>query len=113
LLAYFIIRYHFLQIILGRSVVYGTILGTILLFHQLAFQDVSAALPESLRLHIVFLEAALFATLILAYQPFRQRTAEGLRYLLGARISAIRERLRHLSGELSAQASLPQHDMLL
>jgi signal transduction histidine kinase len=112
LFAYFVIRYHFLQIIVGRSLVYGTILGSILLLHQLAFQDVSAALPEGLRLHVVFLEAVVLGIFVLAYQPLRQRTAEGLRYFLGARVSAIRERLHRLSGELSAQATRSPRDML-
>ncbi len=113
LFAYFVIRYHFLQIILGGSIVYGAVLASILLFHQLAFQDVSAAVPESLRLHVVILEAVVLGVVILAYQPLRQRTAEALRYLFGMRVSAARERLRQLSIELSAQAGRRPHDVLV
>jgi signal transduction histidine kinase len=113
LFAYFVIRYHFLQIIVGRSLVYGTILGGMLLLHQFAFQDISAALPEGLRLHIVVLEALVLGIFVVAYQPLRQRTAEGLRYFLGARVEEIRARLHRLSCELSTQASRPPQEMLL
>jgi len=104
LFAYFVIRYQFLQIILERTFVYGAILAGVLLLHQLVFQDVSAALPESYRLHLVFLEAVTLAALIFFYKPLRQRTAEALRYFLGVRVSVIRERLRQLARDLSARA---------
>jgi signal transduction histidine kinase len=113
LFAYFVICYNFLQIILERSLVYGAILTAVLLIHQLVFQDVSAALPEAYRLHIVCFEAIAVVTLILIYQPLRQRSAEALRYFLGARVSGIRERLRQLARELSAQASRPVNDTLV
>jgi signal transduction histidine kinase len=113
LFAYFVVRYHFLEIVVGRSVVYGTILASVFLLHQLAFQDVSAALPEGVRLHVVVLEAVVLATLVLAYQPLRQRTAEGLRYLFGTRVSAVRERLHRLSSELSVQASRSPRDLIV
>ena len=112
LFAYFVIRYHFLQIILGRSIVYGAILGIVLFFHQLAYQDINGIVPENMRLHVLMLEMAVLAVLVLAYQPLRQRCAEALRYLLGARVSVIRERLRQLSVELSAQAGKPPHELL-
>jgi signal transduction histidine kinase len=112
LFAYFVIRYSFMQIILERSLVYGALLGSILLFHQIAFEDVKGILPESFRLHVILLEALALTTLILAYQPFRQRTAEALRYLLGHRVSGIRERLRQLSRDLSAQAGRDPYDTL-
>jgi len=113
LFAYFVIRYNFLQIILERSLVYGALLIGVLLLHQLVFQDVSAALPESYRLHVVSLETLALVALILIYQPLRQRTAEALRYFLGVRVSGIRERLRQLSRELSAQAGRPIDDLLV
>jgi signal transduction histidine kinase len=112
LFAYFVIRYNFLQIILERSLVYGAILASVLLVHQLAFQDVSALLPEAYRLHVVCLEAVAVIALVLVYEPLRQRTAEALRYFLGVRVSGIREQLRLLSRELSAQAGRPVNDML-
>jgi signal transduction histidine kinase len=104
LFAYFVVRFHFLHIILERTLVYGAILGGLILLHQLAWQDVSAAVPESNRIHVLLLEMALLTALIVCYQPLRQRTAEGLRYFLGVRMSATRERLRQLSSELAAQA---------
>jgi signal transduction histidine kinase len=113
LFAYFVIRYNFLQIILERSLVYGAILAAVVLVHQLAFQDVSASLPEAYRLHVVCLEAVALIALILIYQPLRQRTAEALRYFMGVRVSEIREALRQLSRELSVQAGRPIDDLLV
>jgi signal transduction histidine kinase len=113
LFAYFVIRYNFLQIIVERSLVYGALLVSVLLLHQLAFQDVSAALPEVYRLHIVCLETVALVALILCYQPLRQRSAEALRYFLGIRVSGIREGLRQLSRELSAQTGRPVNDVLV
>jgi len=112
LFAYFIIRFQFFQIVLERSLVYGGILGAILLLHQLAFQDVSAALPEGYRLHVVFLEALVLAGLVLFYQPLRERTAEALRYLLGSRVEPIRDRLRQIAAELTAQTGKPMDELL-
>jgi signal transduction histidine kinase len=112
LFTYFVIRYNFLQLIVERSLVYGAILGSILLLHQLAFQDVSRVLPESYRLHVVILEAVVLTALVLIYQPFRQRSAEALRYLLGQRVAVVRERFRQLSRELSAQAGRAPADLL-
>ena len=104
LFAYFVVHFHFLHILLERSLAYGAILGSLILLHQLVWQDVSAAVPESYRLHVLLLEMAVLTLVILCYQPLRQRTAEGLRYFLGARVSATREKLRQLSSELAAQA---------
>lgn len=112
LFAYFVIRYGFLQIMLERSLVYGAILGSILFLHQLAFQDVSASVPEGYRLHVVLFEAIALTTLIVIYQPLRQRTAEALRYFLGSRVADMRERLRRLSIELSGQAGRPPGELL-
>ncbi len=104
LFAYFVVRFHFLHIVLERTLVYGAVLASLILLHQLAWQDVSAAVPESYRLQVLLLEMAVLTALILCYQPLRQRTAEGLRYFLGARVSVEREKLRQLSSELAAQA---------
>lgn len=112
LFAYFVIRYGFLQILVERSLVYGTILGGMLFAHQRVFQDVSAVVPEEYRLHIVALESLALTALILGYQPLRERTAEALRYLLGSRVSGVREGLRRLSIELSAQAGRPPRELL-
>jgi signal transduction histidine kinase len=112
LFAYFVVRYHFMQIILSRSVVYGVILGSVVFLHQLAFQDITGLVPEHLRLHVLVLETMVVAILVLSYEPLRQRSAEALRYLLGTRVSAIRERLRQLSTELSTQAGKPSHELL-
>lgn len=107
LFGYFVVRFHFLQLVVERSFVYGAILGGIMLFHQIAFQDLSVALPVSYRLPLVVLEAVVLVSLILGYRPLRQRLAEALPYLLGSHVAEVRERLRRLATQLSAQAGRP------
>jgi signal transduction histidine kinase len=108
----FMVRYDFLHLIVDRALVYAGLVVSILLAHQLVFQNVSAALPESYRPVLVFLEAAALLVLILATPPLRQRSAEALRYLLGRRMSEERERLRRLATDLSAQAGCPPLKLL-
>lgn len=112
LFAYFVVRFRFLHIVLERTLVYSAFLMSVILLHQLVWQDVSEAVPESYRFHVLLLEMTVLTALVLCYQPLRQRTAEGLRYLLGARVSTRREKLRKLSSELAAQAGRFPNEIL-
>ena len=46
------------------------------------------------------------------YAPLRQRVAESLRYLMGARVAGVRERLRQLSVRLSEHSTRPTDEIL-
>jgi signal transduction histidine kinase len=112
LFAYYVLRYNFMRLILERTLVYGAIVIGVLVFHRLAFEDVTRALPERARVPLGLLEGMVIAALVLVYQPFRTRTAEALRYLLGAPAARIRERSRRLAMELSARSGQPPGELL-
>jgi signal transduction histidine kinase len=112
LLAYFVIRHDFLQLVVDRSLVYAGVLAGLALVHQLVLQDVSAGLPDGWRAALVFLEGAALATLVLTCSPLRRRSAEALRYLMGAAVARRRERLRQLGARMSAEARRPATELV-
>lgn len=107
LLAYFVLRYSVMQLMLERTLVYGGIVLGLVVFHQVAFQGISAILPERYLLPLIVLEAVVLTALVALYQPLRQRVAEALGYLLGHRAAEVRARLRRLATELTARAGQP------
>lgn len=109
LLAYYMVRYQLMQLIIERSGLYGVIVIVVLLFHHIFLGDLFKQLSQHAKTDLVLLEGALLLALIVAIQPLRQRVAEALRYLLGTRVSEIRDqtrllssRMRHLSGQSPA-----------
>jgi len=112
LLAYFVLRYNFMQLMLERTLVYGGIVAGTVLFHQIAFQGITTVLPERYRLPLIVLECIALVSFVLVYQPLRQRIAEALRYLLGRRVAQSREQLRRLATEMSARAGLAPAELL-
>lgn len=101
LFAYFVIRYRFLSLILERTLVYGGIVVGLLLLHRVLSRDLAAVVQERYQVDFGIVEGVAGLTLILAYQPLRQRTSEALRYLMGRRVSTVRGRMQRLSIELS------------
>ena len=97
LFAYFVIHYRFMQLILERTFVYGTVLAAVLLFHQLVVDGLVERLDRRYRIDFAIAEGVLLFLVILAYQPIRRRVAESLRYLLGHSLDKVRERTRRLS----------------
>ncbi len=104
LLAYFVVRRDFLQLSVDRALVYAAVLVALAMAHQLVFQDVSARLPEGARTPLAVLEVAAVGIVVLMCRPLRQRSAEALRYLMGAWVAGRRERLRQLATQMSAHA---------
>jgi signal transduction histidine kinase len=111
-LAYFVVRHNFLQLVVDRSSVYAGLVVGLVLGHQLLFQDISAELPENWRAPLVFLEGAILAGLIMACPPWRHRSAEALRYLLGSWVAEQRDRLQGLATRMSAEASRPPAELV-
>lgn len=97
LLAYYMMRYQLMQLVVERSVVYSAVLVMMVLFHHIFLNDLFKQLSNHAKMDLAWLEGAFIITLIIAIQPFRQRVAEALRYLLGSRISHMRDQTRRLS----------------
>lgn len=110
--AYTLVRFHFLRLSIERAVVYGAILAGLAAVHQIAFHEATRSLPLEYRFAIVLLEGAVVAALVMLYAPLRQRVAESLRYLMGARVAGVRERLRQLSVHLSGRSTRPTNEIL-
>jgi signal transduction histidine kinase len=100
LFAYFVIHYRFMQLMLERTFVYGTVLAAVLLFHQLVVEGLVERLDRRYRENFAIMEGVLLFLVILAYQPIRRRVAESLRYLLGHSLDEVRERTRKLSVDI-------------
>ena len=83
LFAYFVIHYRFMQRMLERTFVYGTVLAAVLLFHRLVVDGLVERLDRRFRVDFAIAEGVLLFLVVLAYQPIRRRVAESLRYLLG------------------------------
>jgi len=112
LFAYFIIRFNFLQLVLRRSMLYGAILIGIWLFHQLLVKNLTSTLEDRYQVDFGILEGLAIIGLILLIQPLRQRISEALQYLMGSRISGMRDGSRRLAVELSALAGRSPEEIL-
>lgn len=112
LFAYFVIRFNFLPLILERTLVYGAIAATLLLVHHVVLGDLQAAVSERYKVDFAILEIIAGVALILAYSPLRLRTAEALRYLLGSRVTKVRDQMRKLSVQMSGWAGQPVPEIL-
>lgn len=112
LFAYFVVRFNFMRLMVERTLVYGAIVLAVLLFHQVVVGDLVSGLPPRGRVHFAILEAVAVVAFILLYQPMRQRASEGIRYLMGTRVAATRERTRRLAVQLSERAGQPPEELL-
>jgi signal transduction histidine kinase len=111
-LAWFVVRHNVLHMEVDRSAVYAGVIVAALLGHQLLFQHVSALVPEQWRASLVFFEAIALAALVLVYPPLRHRSAEALRYLMGAWVAERRRRLQQLAAEMPAHANQPPGELV-
>lgn len=102
LFAYFILQYNFMQIVLERTIVYGIIVISIVIAHRFILRDFLTQWGEKYSFDFAFVEAAILVCLVLAYRPLRQRTSEALRYLMGERVTALRQNTRTMSLEMAA-----------
>ena len=112
LFIYFVLRFGLLSLLLERSLVYGAIVISFLLIHEVVFADLRDQLSNQYRINFAVLEGVAAVALILLYAPFRQRVAEGLRYLTGARVETTRVRTRDLSSKMTAMAGRPQQHII-
>jgi len=100
LFTYFVIRYRFMRLVVERTLVYGVILAAALLFHHLILQRIAEPLADQLRIDFGILEGVIVFLLVVLYQPFRQRVAEALHYLMGRSRVDVRQRTRALAVEM-------------
>jgi signal transduction histidine kinase len=100
---YFVLRRNFLYLTLERGTLYAGIVAAAFLTHQFLFVTLTADWPIEARVIVVVLESVMVMGLVLAVPSWRRRCAEALRYLLGARVSVVRARLRQLATELAAR----------
>ena len=110
--AFFVIRYNFMRLMIEQTIVYGAIVIGVLLFHRLVVGDVTDALGRKYGFDFGVVEGLLIAALVLAYRPFRERTSEALRYLLGSRVTNVRQGTRELAVELSRHAEDDPQELL-
>jgi signal transduction histidine kinase len=103
-IGYFIIRFHFMQLVLGRVFVYGVIVVAAVLFHQVFLQQLWDTLSDRYRVDFAIVEGIILIALILLVKPLRQRSAEALRYLLGSRIDTLRRGTRQFALQLSTRS---------
>jgi len=101
LFAYFILRYNFMQLVLERTIVYGLIVIGVVLAHRFILRDFLSEWDARFRFDFAFVEAAVLVFLVLAYRPLRQRTAEALRYLMGERVTTLREQTRRMAMDMA------------
>jgi signal transduction histidine kinase len=98
LFSYFAIRFHFLRIVVARTLLYGGIVVTILLLHWLTLRSIGEQVERSYQIDFGVIEAIVIILVVLAIEPIRERIFESLRYLLRGESSAdARERIRMLS----------------
>jgi signal transduction histidine kinase len=110
--AYAILRYGLMQVVLKRTVIYSALVVGLVLLHRLVLQNVWANLGERYHLDFVVLEVALILALVALYRPFRERAAEALHYLLGERVAETRARARRLALEMSGMFGEPPEAIL-
>ncbi len=110
---YFVVRFNFMQIMLERTFVYAAIVVAFSFLHYLVARGLQPKLEDHFRVDFGILEAIVVMGLIIAYQPLRHRVAEALRYLLGARVSQIRQQTRDLATQLSSLAGREPRELLV
>lgn len=103
LFGYFVLRHNILYLTLERGTLYAAFVAAAFLLHQILFVTLTADWPTQARVIVIVLEAALLLGFVLAIPSLRQRCAESMRYLLGARVSLVRSRLRQLGADLAAR----------
>ena len=112
LVGYFIIRFHFLQLVLGRVFVYGAVVVAVVLFHQIILSELWQTLSEHYRVNFAVVSGLAIAALVLMVPALRSRSAEALRYLLGQRVDRQRQRSRNLVMAMAAHCGKPEADVL-
>lgn len=112
LFAYVVIRYHFLPLILERTLVYGAIVVGLLLFHRVLLRGLQKEFDERYHVDLVILEWMAGIALVLAYPPLRRRSGEALRYLMGVRLREVRGEMQRLSVQMAEWAGEPPAEIL-
>lgn len=111
LMAYYMLRYQLMQIIIERSLVYGVLLVVALLFHHVFVREIFEQLSQRAKTDLALLEVFLWIALIMAIQPLRQRVSEALRYLMGARVSIGRDLTRGISNQMRTLTGRPPSEI--
>jgi len=103
LFAYFVMRFQLLPLILERTLVYGAVLIGIMLFHAIVLQDAVSVVAKRYRLDLGVVEGMLALSIILLYQPLRDRVTAALQSLVDPS-SERRSDRRRLAVQLAARA---------
>jgi signal transduction histidine kinase len=112
LFAYFIMRFHFIRIVLERTIVYSVFVIAALLFNRIFLREVWETLGNRYHVDFAIVAWAAIIAIILIYQPLRQRIAESLRYLMGERVAELRRKTRQLAVEMSTLSGQPIEDVV-
>ncbi|MEZ6130423.1 MAG: ATP-binding protein [Planctomycetaceae bacterium] len=102
--AYYIFRRRLLPLVFERTLVYGGILLAVFYLHRLTLYPLMNRYSREFQFDFVVIEGLLLVSLILAYQPLRNRCREALLYLIGGDVTQARDAARQLSVELSRRA---------
>ncbi|MGE0756367.1 MAG: sensor histidine kinase [Pirellulaceae bacterium] len=97
LFAYYVLRFRFMQLVLARSFLYGTLCAALVLFHQVVIQNVTQQLHERYRINVGILEGLVILLAMVAYRPVGRRVREALQYLFAYGTREIRERTRQVA----------------
>ncbi|MEE8409943.1 MAG: ATP-binding protein [Myxococcota bacterium] len=111
-LAYVILRFQFMELVLRRSIIYATLVVGVVLLHRVVLVDIWTDLSARYQLDFVLLEGALIVALILVYRPLRLRAAEALHYLMGESITETRSKARALALDMAAKFDEPAERVL-
>ncbi len=101
LFGFFIVRFNFLQVVLGRTMVYGGVLVGMVLFYRIFLLEIWESLSERFQVDFAIVTFIAALGILLLFDPVRDRAAEALRYLLGERMSTLRARSQQLALEMS------------
>lgn len=101
---YFVVRHNLMRLALRRSLVYGGVVIGVWLTSRLGFEAIVGFAGEEHRFSLQVIQGFVIVGLILAYPPFRERTADALSYLMGSAGRQVRQRSQTLALELSSQA---------
>lgn len=112
LVGYFIIRFNFLQLVLGRVFVYSVVVVAVVLFHQVVLRELWQALSDHYHIDFALVSGLAIAALFLAVPSLRSRGAEALRYLLGRRVDVQRQRSRELVIAMAGHCGEPEPELL-
>ena len=111
LFGYFVMRFQLLPLILERTLVYGAVLIGVMLFHAVVLKDAVSDVARQYRLDLGVVEGILVLSVILWYQPLRDRVTAALQALIDSSAHRRTERSR-LAVQMASRAADSVPDLL-